>query len=147
MKYLYIFCLFFVCNGAFAQDNHKANQKMNSTLYGKWTNQSHFLHLNDDKDFWIELNHSCVILFPINIINSKSFEIVWDLTIDCIFDITSILKDFGIKKVPEKGQPFAKYELINGKIIATYYYQEWVETYTEKGIESLFTKEYTKDIY
>jgi hypothetical protein len=140
MKYVSILCLWFVCNGAFAQDNHKANQKMNHALYGTWTNESHWLHLSDDKDFWIELNHSCAIEFPINIINANSFEILWDLMIDCTFDISSILKDFGLKSVPVKGQPFAKYELVDGKIVATYYYQEWVATYTEKEIEFLFKK-------
>lgn len=117
--------------------------EMDPTLYGVWSNESHFLVIRNDDEIFFDINKSCGFITPINIINDTTFEVVWDYSLDCIYQI-GLEKDFNLTKVPETGKAFAKYTLVDKNIIVEYYYPEWVEAYTDNELWGLFSENYFK---
>lgn len=113
------------------------------TVPGKWSNAMVTLNIGDDS-LAFEYHGQCVYFYPIRKISATEFEMIWDRDMDCKFD-NGTAETFGLKKTPVIGKPFAKFILKNNILQATYYYPEWVEKYTEKVQDNVFTQDYFKD--
>lgn len=124
-------------------DTEVQNLKMESFIYGGWRTDSHFLMVDNDEKIWLDINRSCAVKFPIRVIDSISFEIIWDNDIDCVYEL-DLQGDFGLQKVPIIGKPYAKYTLSGDKIYVTYYYPEWAKAFSESGFLDISVTEYTK---
>ncbi len=85
----------------------------------------------------------CVYFYPIRKIDEQTVEMIWDRDMDCKFD-NGTNQAFGLKKVPEKGKPFAKFTLQGNMLHADYYYKEWVQQYARQVQHDVFTPTYSR---
>lgn len=145
LNFIYFFLtLFFFNSQVTAQEKTQAsNPTLDTLMLGVWTNDSHFIKIRDAENIFLDINRSCGVNFPIRIIDSCSFEIIWNPNIDCVFDL-GILKDFNLKDFPKIGKPFAKYTLNDDLIIVEYYYPNWVEEFSKQKLSEVFTNKYSR---
>lgn len=85
----------------------------------------------------------CVYFYPIRKLNAQTVEMIWDRDMDCKFD-NGTNQSFGLKRIPEKGQPFAKFTLKGNMLHADYYYKEWVQQYARHVQDDVFTTTYSR---
>ena len=109
-------------------------------VFGKWENSE--VHFRAGEKSLIFFYHGqCAYVYPLKKINENEFEMIWAKEMDCVFD-NSVNNDFGLKKIPEIGKPFAKYKLKNNILYAEYYYKDWVKKYSEQVQKDVFTDKY-----
>jgi len=85
----------------------------------------------------------CVYFYPIRKIDTQTVEMIWDRDMDCKFD-NGTNQAFGLKRIPEKGKPFAKFTLQDNILHADYYYKEWVQQYAKHVQDDVFTSTYSR---
>lgn len=85
----------------------------------------------------------CVYFYPIRKIDTQTVEMIWDRDMDCKFD-NGTNQAFGLKRIPEKGKPFAKFTLQDNMLHADYYYKEWVQQYAKQVQDDVFTSTYSR---
>ena len=109
-------------------------------VFGKWENSE--VHFRAGEKSLIFFYHGqCAYVYPLKKINENEFEMIWAKEMDCVFD-NSVNNDFGLKKIPEIGKPFAKYKLKNNILYAEYYYKDWVKKYSAQVQKDVFTDKY-----
>lgn len=109
-------------------------------ISGKWYGGIVALNIGETS-LAFEYHGQCVYFYPIRKMNENEFEMIWARDMDCKFD-NGTKETFGLKEVPEIGEPFAKFRLQNNVLHAQYYYPEWVEKYTQNVQEDVFTEKY-----
>lgn len=109
-------------------------------IFGKWGNSEVYFRAGE-KSLIFFYHGQCAYVYPLKKINENEFEMIWAKEMDCVFD-NGVNNDFGLKKIPEIGKPFAKYKLKNNILYAEYYYKDWVKKYTEKVQKDVFTDKY-----
>lgn len=124
--------------------------------YNAWVRS--FVYTNQIKDSWendlvrIDIGNEtltlwyhgqCVYFYPIRKIDLQTVEMIWDRDMDCKFD-NGTNQAFGLKRVPEKGKPFAKFTLRDNMLHADYYYKEWVQQYAKQVQDDVFTPTYSR---
>ena len=116
--------------------------KEQNAFTGKWKNEMVSLSIGDSS-LAFEYHGQCVYFYPVRKISNTEFEMIWARDMDCKFD-NGTKETFGLKKIPQLGQPFAKFTLKNKTLFVEYYYKEWVEKYTEQVQDKVFTEKYTR---
>lgn len=111
---------------------------------GKWQNGLVTLNVGDDS-LAFEYHGQCVYFYPVKKISDTEFEMIWARDMDCKFD-NGTDKTFGLKNAPQIGKPFAKFSVKDNRLNVVYYYKDWVEKYTEKVQDEVFTESYVKKI-
>lgn len=113
-----------------------------NNMEGSWENG--FVRIDIDDEFVTIWYHTqCVYFYPIRKINVQTVEMIWDRDMDCKFD-NGTNQAFGLKRVPEKGKPFAKFTLQGNMLHADYYYKEWVQQYAKQVQDDVFTPVYSR---
>ena len=116
--------------------------KEQNAFTGKWKNEMVSLSIGDSS-LAFEYHGQCVYFYPFRKISNTEFEMIWARDMDCKFD-NGTKETFGLKKIPQLGQPFAKFTLKNKTLFVEYYYKEWVKKYTEQVQDKVFTEKYTR---
>lgn len=88
-----------------------------------------------------EYHGQCVYFYPVKKISDTEFEMIWARDVDCKFD-NGTSETFGLADVPKIGKPFAKYTLKDNILYATYYYREWVKSYSQQVAKDVFVDRY-----
>lgn len=109
-------------------------------ISGKWENSEVYFRVGE-KSLIYFYHGQCAYDYPVRKINNNEFEMIWAKEMDCKFD-NGVNNNFGLKKVPEIGKPFAKYTLKNNILYAEYYYKDWVRKYSEQINSRVFTAKY-----
>lgn len=113
-----------------------------NNMEGRWENG--FVRIDIDDEFVTIWYHTqCVYFYPIRKIDVQTVEMIWDRDMDCKFD-NGTNRAFGLKRVPEKGKPFAKFTLQGNMLHADYYYKEWVQQYAKQVQDDVFTPAYSR---
>lgn len=115
-------------------------------LFREWTHLNNInLHIHEESITY-QLHGQCVAFFSIKTLNKKEFELIWDYSLDCVFN-PQFDEDFDLKKHPINNKPFAKYTL-NGRVLkVTYYYKEWVKKYSENINSDTFPSQFIELYY
>ncbi len=116
------------------------------TIFRGWQNAD-YIYINISKNaIDYQLHGQCQYTYPTKVISENEIELIWAYDADCVFD-SQLDNDFGLQKHPIKEEPFAKYTLEGRILKVTYYYPEWVKTYSEEVNKDTFTNQYTERYY